>query len=222
LTSLEQLLAPSVPTLQRSDTGNDALQLMDDVHLAEIPLVEEGTYVALIREQDVLEWKMPGEPLSESEDLLTYKPAVSMRSHPYDVLKVLHSQDLAVIPVVDTENHYQGSITRADLLDYLVETSGIDQPGALLVLEMDPRNYSLSQIARICEQEDVTVLSSQLFNNPDTQMLEVTLKTNRMGLGGLVQSFERHNFLVKDVHGDRSDDDDLSDRYDNLMAYLNV
>ena len=219
---LEQLIAPSVPTLQRSDTGNDALQLMDDVHLSEIPLVEDGKYLALVREQDVLEWNMPFEPLREADELEAYRPAISLRSHPYEVLRVLHSQNLAVIPVVDSEDHYRGAITRADLLDYLVETSGIDNPGALLVLEMDPRNYSLSRIASICEQEEITVLSSQVYTNPDTQLLEVTLKTNRTSLGGLVQSFERHNYTVKEVHGDHSEADDLTDRYDNLMAYLNV
>ncbi len=92
-------------------------------------------------------------PIAEAEELTAYRPAISLRSHPYEVLRVLHSQNLAVIPVVDSEDHYQGAITRADLLDYLVETSGIDNPGALLVLEMDPRNYSLSRIASICEQE---------------------------------------------------------------------
>ncbi len=219
---LEQLIAPSVPTLQRSDTGNDALQLMDDVHLSEIPLVEDGKYLALVREQDVLESTRAAGPLAEAEELTAYRPAISMRSHPYEVLRVLHSQNLAVIPVVGSEDHYQGAITRADLLDYLVETSGIDNPGALIVLEMDPRNYSLSRIASICEQEEITVLSSRIFTNPDTQLLEVTLKTNRMSLGGLVQSFERHNYYVKEVHGDHSGADDLTDRYDNLMAYLNV
>ncbi len=215
-------MAPSVPTLQRSDTGNDALQLMDDVHLAEIPLVEDGKYLALVREQDVLEWNVAAGPLSEADDLLAYRPAISLKSHPYEVLRVLHSENLAVIPVVDSEDHYQGSITRCDLLDYLVESSGIDNPGALLVLEIDSRNYSLSQIASICEQEEITILSSNVANNPDTQLLEVTLKTNRFSLGGLVQSFERHNYHVKEVHGDSSDNDDLTDRYDNLMAYLGV
>lgn len=211
-----------MPTLQRSDTGNDALQLMDDVHLAEIPLVEEGKYLALVREQDMLEWNRVGEPLQEADELLAYRPAISQKSHPYEVMRVMHSQNLTVMPVVDSEDHYQGSVTRCSLLDYMVVASGIDNPGALLVLEMEPRDYSLSRIASICEQEEVTVLSSHMATNTVTQLLEVTLKTNRFSLGGLVQSFERHNYRVKDVYGDTSDDSDLTDRYDNLMAYLSV
>jgi CBS domain-containing protein len=194
---------------------------MDEAHLTQIPLVVDNKYLALVREVDMLDWSTPESPLGLA-DFLTYRPAVLASGHPYDALRVAHSQNLAVVPVVDGGSQYLGSITRTDLLNYLTENTGLDNPGGILVLELEPRNYSLWEIARICESEDVIILSSQVHTNAETGKLEVTLKTNRTNLGGVVQSFDRHNYTVKEVFGDTSDESDVMGRYNNLMNYLNI
>lgn len=194
---------------------------MDEANLTQIPLVVDKKYLALVRETDMLDWSAPESPLGLA-DFLTYRPAVQATGHPFDALRVAHSQNLAIVPVVDGGSVYLGSITRTDLLNYLTENSGLDNPGGILVLELETRDYSLWEIARICENEEVLILSSQVASNRATGKLEVTLKTNRTNLGGVVQSFERHNYVVKSVFGDTSDEGDIMNRYNNLMAYLNI
>ncbi len=220
MATIQELISP-VPTLLPSDTGNHALNLMDEAHLTQIPLVVDNKYLALVRETDMLDWPTPDNPLGIA-DFLNYRPAVLATGHPYDALRVAHSQNLAVVPVVDGGSQYLGAITRTDLLNYLTENTGLDNPGGILVLEVEPRDYSLWEIARICESEEVMILSSQVHSDPASGKLDVTLKTNRTNLGGVVQSFERHNYVVKSVFGDTSDEGDLMNRYNNLMTYLNI
>ena len=123
---------------------------------------------------------------------------------------------------MDNQNTYLGSITRNDLLKYITENSGLDSPGGILVLEIEPRNYSLHEIARICESEDVIIISTQLFTNRDSGKIEVTIKTNRNDLAGVVQAFERYNYVVKEVFGEQNSHEDLLDRYKLLMNYINM
>src|ERR1043165_5751509 len=218
---IEQLISPVVPTLLPTDTGTKALVLMEENNLTQLPLVLENKYMALIQENDVLDLDNTDAQLSAA-DLLDYKPAVFASGHPFEALRVAHQQNLSIVPVINNENTYLGSITRDDLLKYIAENSGLDSPGGILVLEIEPRNYSLNEIARICESEDVIIISTQLFTNRVSGKIEVTIKTNRNDLSAVVQSFERHEYVVKEVFGEQSGNEYMMDRYKLLMNYINM
>ncbi|RYZ53377.1 MAG: CBS domain-containing protein [Sphingobacteriales bacterium] len=218
---IEQLISPVVPTLLPTDTGNRALFLMEENNLSQLPLVAEDKYMALVKEHDVMDWATPESPLSKA-GFLNYRPAVIASGHPFEALRVAHQQNLSIVPVVDNENTYLGSITRDVLLTYITENSGLDNPGGIIVVELDPRDYSLSEIARICEGEDVIIISSQVRTHKGTGRIEVTLKTNRTDLQGLASSFERHKFQVLQVYGEQAQHEELLDRFKLLMNYINM
>lgn len=218
---IQQLISPIVPTLLPSDTGNKALNIMEESHMTQLPLVQEDKYLALIHENDVLDWDMPEYALDKAS-FLNYRPAVFANGHPFDALRIAHQQNLSIVPVIGNDNKYIGAITRDALLKYVTENSGVDNPGGILVLEMEPRNYSLTEIARICENEDVLVISSQITNNATTGLLEVTLKTNRTNLEPVISSFERHDYQIKEVFGAQVGQEDLMSRYNLLMNFINM
>lgn len=218
---IEQLISSVVPTLLPSDTGSKALLLMEENNFTQLPLVIEDNYMALVNENDVLEWGEPESQLSHA-DFLSYRPAVFASGHPFDALRIAHAQDISIVPVIDNDNKYLGSITRNDLFNYLTENSGIDNPGAIIILEISPRDYTLYEIARICENEDVQIISMQVHTVRQTGMFEMTIKTNRTDLKGLVSSLERHNYKVKDVYGEINNPEDIKDRYNLLMNYINM
>lgn len=210
-----------MPTLLPTDTGNRALNIMEEAHLTQLPLVKENQYIGLVQETDVLDWDTPERAL-DGADFLDYKPAVFAGGHPFEAMRIASQQNLSIVPVVDNENKYIGSITREDLLKYITENSGMDNPGGILVLQMEQRNYSLSEIARICESEEVLIMSTQVSNNVKTGLLEVTLKTNRTNLEAVVSSFERHEYDVKEVFGAQVGQEELMSRYNLLMNYINM
>jgi len=136
-------------------------------------------------------------------------------------MKIMHQMNLAVLPIIDHELKYVGCATTESLLKYMTENSGINNPGGIIVLEVPPRNYTLYEIARICENEDVIIMNLQVHTNEQGK-LDVTLKLNRSTLDAVVSSFERHNYHVKEVYGDESKKDDMMDKYKLLMNYLNM
>ncbi|MBA3828290.1 MAG: CBS domain-containing protein [Taibaiella sp.] len=219
--NIEQLISPVVPVLSLEDTGTKALQLMEETGLAHLPLVADEQYLALVAESSLLDWETPDLPLKDA-GFLNYKPVVMAVAHPYDALRTTHQHNLTVLPVVDNGNHYLGSITRDDLLKYIAENSSLDTPGAIVVLEMDPRNYTLYEIARVFENEDVVVLGTQLYTNPVNGNLEVTIKTNRTDLQAVISSLERHEYRVKQVYGEVAHEEDVQSRYNLLMNYINM
>ena len=218
---IEQLISPIVPTLILTDTGDKALSLMEENNLEQLPLIADDKYVALVRENDLMDWDKQ-ETALQGADFLGYRPAVLATGHPYEAIRLAHQQNLAIVPVVDAENTYIGAVTRSDLLRYITEKSGLDNPGGIIVLEVEPRSYSLYDIARICESEEVLLISTQIFSNKITGKLEVTLKTNRTNLSAIVSALERRNYKILEVFGDNNDNAGMADRYNLLMNYINM
>jgi len=218
--SISPLLTPIVPTLHTTDSGNRALELMEESHFDALPLVDDDVYLGLIKEQDILEWDTP-ESLLAAPNFANFKPAIFIESHPYEALTMARQMNVSVLPVIDQEHKYIGAVTDASMMKYFADSSGINNPGGIIVLEVLPRNYSLCEIARICENEDVMVLNTQVRNALNGN-LEVTLKTNRTSLEALASSFERHEYTVMEVYGDKNDREDLIHKYHLLMNYLNM
>lgn len=130
--------------------------------------------------------------------------------------------DLSLVPVLDVKENYLGVLSINTLSQHFAELTAVANPGAVLVLEIGQRNYSLSEIARIVESNDAHILSSYISNNSDSTKIEVTLKIDKEDIAGIVQSFQRYNYAVRSFYKPKTEIDDTMDRYDAFMKYLNI
>lgn len=217
----QELISTVVPVLHSMDTGAKALRLMNEFHLTQLPLVVDNKYLSLVEEDQILDWEDP-DLLLETATISTLKPAVLEGAHFYEALKLFYDLKLSVLPVITREGEYLGLITKDNLLAILAQYNGVKEPGGLLVLEVEPRDYSLSEIARIAESNEVTLLSVNTINNPGTAKLEVLLKTNRQDMQGLVATFERFNYTIKHMFSEELEEDLLKKNYDLLMNYISM
>ena len=217
--NVDQLMDPSIPILSTEDSGDSALAVMEENNLTQLPIVSEEHYVGLIQENDLLEWPDTHAPLKNTAQL--NKPAIIASAHPFEAIRIMNQMGLSILPVIDSEHRYVGTLTKDTLLKYVAESSGIDNPGGIIVLEIAPRNYSLYEIARICENEDVMIINLQVHTN-ESGKLEVTMKLNRSALEAVVSSFERHDYHVKEVFGQEVNAEDIEGKYNLLMNYINM
>jgi acetoin utilization protein AcuB len=218
---LKQLISPEVPITTPTDTIDYIASLFFASELCQLPVIDKDKYLGLIDAKEIAELKNNPEELNPRlyENL---RPAISTNAHPYEALRILHHHQIGILPVLNDENEYIGSLTKDGLLTYLIENINIDVNGGIIVLEMEPRNYSLAEIARICENEQVLILGAQAKTNNSTSKLEVTIKTNSTDLSAIVQAFERYQYTVLDTYGDQKIENDTSDRYKLLMNYINM
>lgn len=217
---VRQLIDETIAPLSPNDSGNQALTMMEQMSLKQLPIVADGKYLSLIKEEDLLEWATPEAPLSKG-DFLHYKPAIAADAHPFEALRLMNSQQLTTLPIVDHENNYLGVLTQQQLIQYCAEKSGINNPGGIIVVEVAPRDYNLAEITRICENEEVSILT-MFVNTVVDGRIEITLKTNRANITALSNAFERYGIQVKEVYTEQQDHDDIKDRYNLLMNYINM
>ncbi|MBL4649009.1 MAG: CBS domain-containing protein [Aureispira sp.] len=215
------LISYSVPPLKLSDTGVKALLWMNDFHVRHLPVVEDGKLLGILSEDEVLNFVDAEITIRESRPVLLSK-FVPTQKHLYDIMKLVVDFNLTVIPVLNDDGDYMGLITIENLLRKLADTGSITQPGGVLVLEMAPRDYSLSEISRLIELENAMILSSFISSPYGTNTLELTLKLNKEDLKHIVATLERFGYDVKSSFYESEFIDTLNDRYEGLMRYLDV
>jgi CBS domain-containing protein len=215
------LISDDIPPLKTSDTGMKALAWMDEFHVTHLPIVNHTEFLGLISETDVLDLNNPHEPIG-AHSLALNNPFVRDYQHFYDVLKVISTLKLTLVPVLDENDKYLGIIPLSKLLGELANMASIKEPGGLLVLELNIHDYSLSEIARIVESNDCKILSLYISSPIDSTKLEVTLKINRTDLSAVIQTFERYNYTLKASFHESIVNEDLNERFEGLMNFLDL
>ena len=215
-----ELYANDILPLRTSDTGADALEVMREFYVQHLPIVHDGELLAIVSEDDVLEHDVE----SDLGDYATSLPQLRIRTadHLYEVMRMVAQYDLTAVPVVDAENKYVGLITASDLLNYYARTSTFTESGSIVILEVQRRDYALSEIARIAESENAIILSSFVEASGDGSLLQVTIKVNHENVAGMLNTFQRFGYEVQGTFNEGEALDSMRERYDALMSYLSV
>lgn len=217
----KELISDGIIPLKTNDTGRIALEWMEDFRVSHLPIVNESQLLGLVTEYDVYNHNQLDEPIG-NYSLSLHNTFVLESQHLYDVMRLVQLHGLSLIPVVDNDNNYLGSITLQRLLQHFSATLSVSEPGGIIILELNIHDYVLSEIARIVESNDTKILSLFIHFDPVSQKMRLTLKLNKMEISGLLQTFSRFNYEVIMSYGAQDDLDDLRERYDALMSYLKV
>lgn len=218
---VKDYISHDCPELTRSDNPLNALNLMDEYQIAHLPVVENGKFLGLVSEEELELRETPREGLvSGIQDLIQVK--IGADQHVFDALRLVTQNHITVVPVVGKDNDYLGCVTRSAILECLANTQGVTDPGGIIVLEIKSNDYSLQEIAGIVEGNDAKILSLSLSNTYDSTLLEVTLKINQTDLNGIIQTFNRYDYKIKAYYQEPRFENDLRDKYEEFMKYLNM
>lgn len=217
----QSLIAYDIPALTTAQTGKDAFHALNDHHVKHLPVIEGQRLVGILSEEDIFNHKLY-EPLREYDFSHLRRIAVHAGQHVFEVLRMMGEHRLTVIPVIDDENQYLGLITQNEVLRSFAEMASFAEPGGIVVLEMNRRDYSLATLARLAEEEDTKVLSAFVTSTAASETVHVTLKLNRQDIGRVIDAYERHEFEVRETYPESLFPDHLKERYDSFMTYLNV
>lgn len=217
-----QLISETLPLLKCSDTGQKAINIMESFHISHLPMVRDNEYLGLISDKDIYDLEMEMCQLGEKISSISC-PFVRADQHIFEVIQSILDLRVSVMPVLDENDVYIGAITIDDLSKELINLVAVNEPGAVIVLEISPINYSLSQIAQIIESNDAKILSMYTRNPENSMELDVTLKINITEVSSIIQTFIRFNYTIKAVYMDNSMLKDMySERYEMFMKYLNL
>ena len=217
----KELISDEVPPLKITDNGSRALKWMEEFRVSHLPVVKGTEFIGLLSDTDLLDLNSVKQNIANLKINLS-KAFVFENQHVFEVLKIISAQHLSVIPVLDEQKKYKGVVTARRLMQIIADMPFVNEPGAIIMLEMNDHDYSMAQIAQIVEGNDAKILSAYITARYEQGKIEVTLKVNKEDLSGIIQTLNRYNYTIKASFQQSSFEEDIKRRFDSFMNYLNV
>ena len=215
-----QLITNTYPTVESDDKVSLALQLMEDFDILQIAVVDNKKYLGLVNKDDLLDADDQS-PLSVLQNDFFTK-AVKNNEHFLSALKLASQNGLSMVPVVTNEQEWVGALTSQELLKAATAFTGAEDQGAVIVLEMERKNYSFGEISRLVETNDAYITQFNTSAESDSGLLVVTVKINKIEISDIISTFQRYDYSIRYFFGEEHYENELRYNYDNLMTYLKV
>jgi CBS domain-containing protein len=192
---------------------------MNDYHVVHLPVVEDDHYLGIISEEQLLQ--SDDENTIEELQVTDGTTSVQANDHFLKAIQTAVVNKLSIVPVVD-EKHLLGIVTYNDLLRNASEFMSLNEPGALIVLELESKNYSFTEINRIVESSDAQITQLNTLTDPETGIMQLTIRVSKMEVSDLISTLQRYEYNVKYYFGEELYENELRTNYDNLMNYLKL
>ncbi len=216
-----ELINSNIPRLKLQDSVGKALQLINDYRVTHLPVVQEDKYLGLLSEEDLLDMDEDKTPIELMQESLVHT-AVTENQHFLTAVNCCNQFDTNVVPVINEEKELLGVITAPDLLKALGNFAGTNEIGGILVLEMERSQFAISEISRIVESNDSTILHLNTTVHPETGLLTVTIHLNKKEIAAIVATFERYDYDVIYYFGTENFENEIHTNYRHLMNYLDI
>jgi acetoin utilization protein AcuB len=217
---LKNYINYTIPFLKPSDSVEQTLELLAEFKLNAMVLVSDNQVVSILSEQMI-------ENLPEDMELINIpflhkEELVLDENLPFfETLRIVSAIEKDVIAVVNADQIYQGTVTKADLYQKLVEGLSLTTDGGIIEIKLKDNTYSLSEISRLIEQEHAHILSMFLFNH-DSGEKSIIMKLDAPQISFIVHSLERFGYEVLSYFSTEHVGNLEKDRFDLLMKYLNI
>jgi len=216
------LVSDLIPLVSVSDSVEQALNWMDLYRVTHLPVSDGNQYLGLVTESDLLSLPDPNTPVGKS-GLLFQDIYVIDNQHVYQVIDPVSSLRLSLMPVLSVAREYKGCITLPDLIRGIDRVTGAGQPGAILLITMPDRDYSLTAISRIIEENNAKVLSSYAALAQESREINLTVKISSTEAASIIRSLERFGYTVRTCFLDDSQLDEFyRSRYEEFMKFMDI
>ena len=216
----DELISSSLTTIHPDDDGEKTLRLMEDLRVNHLAVVRNSFYLGVISEKEILSWQNTTDFVEDHIDELS-SPFVLRNQHLFDIVQEIELNSLSIIPVLDEKKNYLGAITNRKLLYTIAKSTSIQSLGGMIVLQIKENDYFMSEIARIVEDNNAKILSSYITSIPQNQVIELTIKLNKIEIKSIVKDFERYDYNIIASYKSNEEDNNFLDRYESLMRFLN-
>ena len=194
---------------------------MNDNHVTHLPIVEGDKYIGLISEEDLMQAENDNAELQTLQQSFA-NPSVKGDEHFLKAVQVAAENGLSVVPVLGDDNELIGTVVYNDLLKHASEFMSLNEPGGLIVLEMESNQYSFNEISKLVETNNAQITQLNTTNDAETGLMQVTLRINKPEVSDIVATFQRYEYNVKYFFGEELYTNELRSNYDNLMNYLKI
>lgn len=218
---INELILSHVPILKKEDTVAEVLLAFEDCKLTQLPIIENDKLLGLIDEAAIVD--AHHELILEALLDKLIPIYVYSEQHLLEALKKISLNNTDLIPVIHQDTkEYLGVILTSQLIKCVSTYMSASSPGAVVVLEVNPYQYSFGELCRLIETNDAFITQLNTYINNNTGMMTVSIKVNKNEVSDILATLQRYEYQVKAYFGDEHFANEIRENYEHLMNYLDI
>ncbi|GAB4024984.1 CBS domain-containing protein [Spirosoma gilvum] len=218
-----ELIDPMLPALKPTDSVAQALDWMQEHRVGQLALTSEGEYRGIVSEELLLDAGDDEQPVGAVMRLFE-QMYVLEDQHLLEILGTVLQHQMEIIAVLSEGREFVGTISVNEMLKQFAQELGVQDVGAILILNLNERDYSMAEISRLIESNNVKIISSYFtsaaYGMPDRSRL--TLKLNRRDISPVISTLERFGYQIEAAFANAPVESIDQERLDSLLRYLNT
>lgn len=217
---IQQILLPHYTHLKITDTVAFAIKQFAESKINALPVTQNNIFKGLLLEADVLDAdeNLTIASLSQLFIHLNVKP----NDYFIQAIRLMVDNRLDILPVITEKNEWLGIITYKELMPTIIKYLGGNEPGAIIILEMNRNNYSFGELSRLIETNDAYITQLNTYTDELSGFLTAIIKINKFEISDIIATLQRHEYQVKHYFGEELYENEIRNNYEHLMTYLNI
>ncbi len=215
-----ELISPTLSALRRTDTVEAALELMNSLGVGELAVTEQQQLLGYAPAAKI--WaEDPDATLNQVLEFPLYPLQARADQHLYEIVPMFAALQSTVLAVCAADGRYLGMIDLRQLNALIGSTLTYKGVGAIIELELAPRDFSPAELMRLVELNGAKVVGMVVNDSNDDELL-VHLKLNTTVLKAILATFERYGYQVVAAHlrEDTTQGDD--ERFRSYLKFLDI
>ncbi|PAU92984.1 CBS domain-containing protein [Aliifodinibius salipaludis] len=208
--------------LHGTDTVAAVKNRMKEVQVNALPVVDPTTQKLIGQiDRDQLSRAEDDQQISDLQMDKTVK--IFEGQHIFEGVRLMLQYELNLLPLVNKEATFLGVITKQQVLEAISKMLNLEQQGSVLTIEIEPIDFSLSEIVQIIETEGAKILGVAV-ESPDSnhQAFEISVKLNLKDISRVTAALKRYGYSVLSESESTVLENDLEYRADELLKYIDM
>lgn len=215
-----KLIQSQYPSVNYIDKVSFALQLMEDNDLLHLVVLELNKFKGILSKETLLE--LDENILIESLEKHFIPASINEDAYFLSAIKVISQLNVSIVAVVNEQFEIAGIIPISTLMNQVSTFLGNDEPGGIIVLEFEKRNFSFGEISRLIETNDAYITQLNTSMDTETGLLLVSIKINKSEISDIIATLQRYEYSIKYYFGIEQFANELKENYKEFMFYLNI
>lgn len=215
---IRDYITKNYPTFSLKDEIEEAYETAKEFGFSHVFLQENDVFVGAIT-TDCLQ--NHGEGFLGEIQQYAERFALSEDAQILDTVKLFHTFNANVLPVISPQEKYLGYVESADLLAVLAKFPLFSESGATLTVQTPSLHYSLSEISQIVESNS-SKLYGCFINSINEENLQITVKMSNENLSSIGETFERFGYIIVQKYYNDHTTELLKNRYDFFQKFLEI
>ena len=215
---IKDYISKDYPAFATKDSIEEASEIAKDFGYSHVFIVKKGVFQGGLS-QPFLEDSPEGNLQSLAMHYERF--ALLEDSSILDSIKLFHTFNANVIPVISKEETYLGYISCDDVFNEFSKYPLFSENGAILAIQTNGLQYSMTEITKIVESNNAKIYGV-FINAIKEDAIEITLKISNENLSSIDETFERYGYTVLSKHYNDERDELMKDRFGFFQKYLEI